>query len=64
MYNEKKKKSVMTYQSKFTRFSVMIPKGMDEMVRQAANGKSRQQYIWGLVLEDMRRQGLIDESIG
>lgn len=60
MYNERKLNAVKKYQSKFKRFSVYIPKEMDEVVKRAAGDMSRQQYFWSLINKDLKEKGLIE----
>lgn len=60
MYDKTAYKASMKYQSKYKRFSVYIPKDMDETVKKAADGMSRQQYFWSLISKDMKEKGLIE----
>ena len=55
------RKAIEKYNSKFDRFTVNIPKGYKEIIRNKI-GMTCGAYINMLVMEDLQRRGLIDAA--
>lgn len=52
------RKDMNTYRSKFCKTSIMLPRDIDEAMRQAVT-ESRNAYIVGLIRDDLRERGYL-----
>lgn len=57
---EAKKKEMKTYRSKYQQTNILLPKDLDEAIKRM-DPESKTAYIVGLIRQDLRERGYIEE---